>query len=99
MGCYGTRRKYVPKGMCVQASEKEECFGRNRVGNCSVLENPDYPCGACPFYKPARTFRKECMETYSRLTVLDRMDLIMKYEIRDHGLTGSWLDKGGSRRG
>ena len=98
VGGYGMNRKYVPKGRCVQVYESEECFGRNRVGNCSALDRPDYPCGACPFYKPERVFRQECMETYSRLTALGRTDLIMKYEIRDYGLSGSWTGKGRLRR-
>ena len=90
MGVQGMKRGYVPKGRCRQELGSDGCFGRNRVGNCSVLVDPDYPCGACPFRKPARVFRQECMETYSRLIAEGRVDLIMKYEIRDHGLSGSW---------
>ena len=40
------------------------------MGNCSVLTDTGYPCGKCPFYKPAEVFEDECLASYERLVVL-----------------------------
>ena len=92
------RKKYkVTKQACRQDPETEECFARNRRGNCDVLTDTEFPCMKCPFYKPRRVFEGECRLSYERLIVLERADLIAKYEMRDDGLSGSWTVKGGKR--
>ena len=91
------KKKYNPsKQPCRQ--EREDCFARNRVGNCDVLTDTGYPCGRCPFYKPEAVFENECLMTYERLVVLERVDLIGKYELRDRGLSGSWTAGTGKHR-
>ena len=81
------------KRRCRQEAEREDCFARNRIGNCMALADTDYPCCGCPFYKSGKDFERECRRTYRRLTVLERTDLIVKYEMRDDGLSGSWTKK------
>ena len=93
------KKKYNPaKQPCRQGPEREDCFARNRVGNCDVLTDTGYPCGRCPFYKPETVLEDECLMTYERLIVLERADLIGKYEMRDRGLSGSWTAGTGRRR-
>ena len=91
------KKKYNPaKQPCRQ--ETEDCFARNRRGNCDVLTDTGYPCGECPFYKSEHVSEDECLMTYERLVVLGRTDLIGKYEICDQGLSGSWTVGTGRRR-
>ena len=71
-----------PKPLCNQDPEMEDCFNRSVRGKCGALTVADYPCGQCPFYKPAPLVQKENRRTYARLIRLERVDIIEKYELR-----------------
>ncbi len=91
-GCL--RKKHNPaKQPCRQDAGRADCFALNKIGNCNVLTETEYPCGECPFYKPQEVFDNECMEAYDRLEALGRNDLIAKYQLRDRGLIGCWTVK------
>ena len=64
---------------CQQGAERKNCFARCPRGTCMALAVADYPCGKCPFYKPAVLQAEEKREVYTRLVYLERMDLITKY--------------------
>ena len=82
MGKRIARRNYnTTMQRCRQEPEREDCFARTSRGNCQALADTDYPCGGCPFYKPAAVYAAEQRRTYSRLILLERTDLIMKYEV------------------
>lgn len=76
-------KRTVRTQRCRQKPEQEDCFARNRMGNCRALEVPDYPCGKCPFYKPADVQREERKLVYARLMRMERMDLIIKYGVEE----------------
>ena len=62
-----------PKPLCNQDPEMEDCFNRSVRGKCGALTVADYPCGHCPFYKPAPLVQKENRRTYARLIRLERV--------------------------
>ncbi len=71
-----------PKPVCNQDPEMDDCFNRSPRGKCNALTVADYPCGHCPFYKPAQQVEKENRHTYARLIRLERVDIIEKYDLR-----------------
>ena len=75
-------RNGPPMQRCRQTPEMEDCFARNKIGNCKALEDTNYPCGKCPFYKPREVLEAEVRRSRRRLIAIGRMDLIARYECR-----------------
>ena len=76
------RNNSGPKPVCNQDPEMDDCFNRSPRGKCNALTEANYPCGHCPFYKPAQQVEKENRHTYARLIRLERVDIIEKYDLR-----------------
>ena len=69
-----------PPICCMQ---QKDCFARGPTGLCSALEATDFRHGRCPFYKPAEQRAGELKEKVPYLLAIERVDLIMKYELQE----------------
>lgn len=56
-----------------------DCFALDLKGRCTVLENTDFRCSRCPFYKTVDQFVAERISPFQHLRDIGRDDLIMKY--------------------
>ena len=69
---------FIPQPCCMK---QEDCFARGTTGLCSALESTEFPCGRCPFYKTADQRARELEGKVAYLMRIERVDLIMKYEL------------------
>ena len=76
------KKRAVLAPECLQGADREDCFARCPRGTCMALAVTSYPCGKCPFYKPAKVQAEEKKLVHARLVSIERMDLIMKYGIQ-----------------
>jgi len=56
-----------------------DCFALDLKGRCTVLENTDFRCSRCPFYKTVDQFVAERLSAFRHVKNIGRDDLIMKY--------------------